>query len=396
MTTKFDRVILIVIDSVGCGELPDAADYGDRGSDTLGHIAQSMNGLHVPTMASLGLGRIVDLKVPEYKHLPLRGAYGRMAERSAGKDTTTGHWEMMGIILQKAFPTFPQGFPSELIAAFEAKIGRKTIGNKAASGTEIIKELGDEHVRTGSPIVYTSADSVFQIACHEDIIPLDGQYEICRQARELLTGDFAVGRVIARPFKGKSGAYARTPGRKDFSVVPFQETVLDRLKSNGLMVCGIGKIEDIFAGKGITDVIHSHGNQEGMRDTLSAVQNLKRRGLIFVNLVDFDMLYGHRNDAKGYAHALEEFDAWLPTLVRNMTPKDLLLITADHGNDPGDVSTDHTREYVPLLAYCLSCRQGVDLGTRSSFSDVGATILQTFNLPPLPAGKGFMTELQKP
>jgi phosphopentomutase len=388
-----ERVIILVMDSAGCGEMPDAPRYGDEGSDTLGHIASTQSGLDVPTLASLGLNRLVDLRTPAMKKVQVKGCYGRMAEASEGKDTTTGHWEMMGLITRKPLPTYPDGFPRELIAEYEKRIGRGTLGNKPASGTEIIKELGDEHVRTGKPIVYTSADSVFQVACHEKVVPIDELYRICQIARDMLTGDHAVGRVIARPFEGPAGKYARTPRRRDFSLKPLGPTLLDTLKSRGQMVYGVGKIDDIFATEGITEAAHSQGNVESMEETLRAVRERRQKGLIFTNLVDFDMLYGHRNDAKGYAQALKVFDAWLPSLLGAMTDKDVLMITADHGNDPTDVSTDHTREFVPILAWGPRCRPDTDLGTRKTFADLGATTAELLDVPNPANGESFASRI---
>jgi phosphopentomutase len=393
MSHGIGRVIVLVMDSAGCGEMPDAAEYGDQGANTLGHIASHLGGLPLPNLASLGLGRLVDLRVPALQDVSVQGCYGRMHEASRGKDTTTGHWEMMGVVVENPFPTYPKGFPSGIIAEFERRAGRKTLGNKAASGTEIIKELGDEHFRTGKPIVYTSADSVFQIACHEDVVPLEELYRICQSAREMLTGEHAVGRVIARPFAGKPGAFARTPRRRDFALKPFRPTVLDALKAAGRMVYGVGKIDDIFATQGITEAVHSQGNGESMRDTLAAVRERRDKGLIFTNLVDFDMLFGHRNDPKGYGEALKVFDAWLPELLAALTPEDVLMLTADHGNEATDVSTDHTREYVPLLAYGRNCRRGADLGIRKSFADLGATVADLLDVKTSTAGRSFAAEL---
>lgn len=372
------RAIIIVLDSVGIGELPDADRYGDVGSNTLGNIAAAVEGFKLPNLENLGLGYIDGMKGFERKVQPV-GSYGRMAEKSAGKDTTTGHWEMAGIILEKPFPVFHEGFPQEVIRWFEAAIGTKTLGNFAASGTEIIKQLGRQHVMTEYPIVYTSADSVFQIAAHEDIIPIDRLYEMCRIARDILKGDYAVGRVIARPFTGNEGSYARTDRRHDFSLKPIKGTVLDSISGKGLKVKAVGKIEDIFSGCGITDSVHIHGNMDGVDKTLDYLKQ-DFEGLIFTNLVDFDMLYGHRNDVGGYAKALTDFDNRIPELLGVMKDDDLLFVTADHGCDPTTSSTDHSREYVPLLVYGKNARKGVNLGTRASFTDIAQTLSDMFSI----------------
>jgi phosphopentomutase len=387
------RVVLIILDSVGIGELPDAHIYNDQGSNTLGNLAKALGGLALPNLESLGLGKLVDLRSPGNSQII--GSYGRMQERSPGKDTTTGHWEMAGIILARPFPVYPRGFPPELMREFEKRIGRKTLGNVAASGTEIIRQLGAEHIKTGFPIVYTSADSVFQIAGHEESFGLEELYRICGIARELLAGEHAVGRVIARPFTGaENDTFKRTTNRRDFSLVPPQPTVLDKLKENRLAVTGVGKIEDIFAGRGLTASFHIKNNEDGM-DRLSLVLDQTRdtSGLIFANLIDFDMLYGHRNDVKGYAQALREVDRRLPQLFGQLLPEDLLVITADHGCDPTTASTDHSREYVPLLVYKPGIRGNVDLGTRSTFADVGQSIAAYFGLSPLPQGTNFLPEI---
>lgn len=385
------RAIIIVLDSVGIGELPDAYKYGDTGSNTLGNIAASIPGFSLSNLQKLGLGNIDGIKGYESEKLP-EGSFGRMAERSAGKDTTTGHWELSGIVLDKPFPVFPDGFPRELMERYEQAIGRKTIGNKAASGTEIIKELGDHHVMTGSPIVYTSADSVFQIAAHEDIIPIEELYSFCSIARKILTGDYAVGRVIARPFTGKGGNYTRTDRRKDFSLEPIHDTILDRLSQNGFEVKAVGKIEDIFCGRGITESVHTHNNSDGIDRTLEFMKQ-KFDGLIFTNLVDYDMLYGHRNDIEGYAAALTEFDRRLPEILDCLSEGDVLFITADHGCDPTTESTDHSREYVPLLVTGKNILKGVNLGTRSSFSDLGQTIAEYFETAAIANGESFLNRI---
>lgn len=372
------RVIMIVLDSVGCGTCPDSYLYGDEGANTLNHIARDHGRLNLSNLTRLGLGHIPDLEYITPSKTVI-GAFGRMQELSAGKDTTTGHWELAGLRLKKAFPVFPDAFPLELIAKYEQLIGRKTIGNEVASGTEIISRLGDEHVKTGSPIIYTSADSVFQIAAHEEIIPIDELYDICLKARELLQGEYAVGRVIARPFTGVSGNYKRTSRRHDYSLEPLGETLLDRVKNAGLEVRAIGKIHDIFAGRGTTLKLPSSSNLEGIKLTLEQLKQ-EFSGLLFVNLVDFDMLYGHRNDVSGYAEALMEFDRKLPEIMETMRPDDLLLITADHGCDPTYPGTDHTREYVPALYWNHEFAEGIDLGTIRGFGSAAATAAQYLDL----------------
>ncbi|KKC30472.1 phosphopentomutase [Caldanaerobacter subterraneus] len=384
------RVILIVLDSVGVGELPDAYKFGDEGTNTLGHVVEK-TGIKLPTMEKLGLGNIIPLKTVAPNPNAI-GAYGKMAEKSAGKDTTTGHWEIAGLIVEKPFPTYPEGFPKEIIEEFEKRIGRKVLGNKPASGTEIIKELGEEHIKTGYPIVYTSADSVFQIATHEEVIPLEELYRMCEIAREILKGDHAVGRVIARPFIGSPGNFVRTANRRDFSLKPFGPTVLDMLKEAGYQVYAVGKIEDIFAGQGITDSVHTGNNDEGITATIEAMDAVKK-GIIFTNLVDFDMVYGHRNDVNGYAKALKHFDERLPEIMLRLKEEDLLIITADHGCDPTTPGTDHTREYVPLLVYSPSMKEGRDLGLRKTYADVAATIAEIFNVGPIRTGTSFLREL---
>lgn len=385
------RAIIVVMDSVGMGELPDAGRYGDRGSNTLGNIAAAIDGFRLPNLEKLGLGCIDGIKGAERVERPL-GSYGRMAEKSAGKDTTTGHWEMAGIILEKPFPVFPDGFPKDLIRRFETAIGTKTLGNYAASGTEIIKQLGRQHVMTEYPIVYTSADSVFQIAAHEDVIPIERLYEICRIAREMLQGEYAVGRVIARPFTGSEGSFTRTDRRHDFSLRPIKGTILDSIKEKGLKVKAVGKIEDIFAGAGITDSVHIHGNMDGVDKTLDYIRE-DFQGLIFTNLVDFDMLYGHRNDAMGYGRALTEFDKRVPELMGAMGDEDILIITADHGCDPTTPSTDHSREYVPLLLYGKKVKTGVNLGTRTSFADIAQTLSEMFSIDSNFSGNSFYRDV---
>ena len=379
--STLQRAILLVIDSGGVGEMPDADQYGDRGSDTIGHVASACGGLTLPTFQRLGLGNLHPVKGVDALSRP-EGCFGRMLESSAGKDTITGHWEMAGIITQIPFLTFPNGFPPEIIEPFERAIGRKTIGNKPASGTEIIAELGEQHMQTGYPIVYTSADSVFQIACHEEIIPVEELYQLCQVARDLLVGPFLVGRVIARPFVGSPGAFTRTYRRHDFAFDPPGETMVSRVSASGRVVTGIGKIKDIYNGVGITETHKMRNNLDGLETTLEVIKKDTRPGLIFTNLVDFDMLYGHRNDAAGYGQALLEMDRFLPRILEAMKPGDALFITADHGCDPTILtSTDHTREYVPIIAWGERLRSGVDLGVRGSFADLGSTILDGFGLP---------------
>lgn len=388
---KVKKCVCIVMDSVGIGALPDAARFGDEGSHTLGHVMEQ-TGIKLTNLCKLGLANIEDCGLPGRVDKPL-GCYAKAAEKFDGKDTTGGHWEMAGLVLDRPFPTFPNGFPKELMAQFEAAIGRKTLGNRAASGTKIIQELGDEHMRTGYPIVYTSADSVFQIAAHEQVIPPEELYEICHTARKLLQGPWRVGRVIARPFIGQSGQYVRTERRRDFSVKPPEDTMLDVLKKNGFETVGIGKIEDIFAQQGLTDIRHTTNNTDGIRATLAA-QKEAFSGLVFTNLVDFDMLYGHRNDVKGYAEALLEFDSALPEIIRALGPEDLLIITADHGCDPTTPSTDHSREYVPIVCTGPRLGRGVDLGIRDTFADISATILDFFGLPPMAHGTSFYAKIR--
>jgi len=365
------RAILIVLDSVGIGEMEDSCLYGDEGSNTLKNTAAAVGGLALPEMETLGLGNIEEIMGvnPVEK---AKGAFGKMKESSAGKDSTTGHWEMMGLVFNQPFPTYPQGFPSELIEKFERLIGRKTMGNLVASGTVIINELGDEHVRTGYPIVYTSADSVFQIAAHEEVIPLEELYDICKAARKLLKGKHGVGRVIARPFLGEAGNYIRTANRHDFSLEP-EKNVLDYIIESGQKVVGVGKINDLFAGKGLSENLPTRNNREGI-ETIIKTMKSEFAGLIFANLLDFDQLYGHRNDFEAYARALEEFDKSLADIMEAMLPEDILFISADHGCDPTTPSTDHSREYVPLLVYGPEIKAGVDLGTRDCFADLGQSI----------------------
>lgn len=386
------RIFLIVLDGVGIGELPDAGDYGDQGSNTLLHVAQTVPSIRLPQLERLGLGRILDLPGVRAVVDP-KGARARLAERSPGKDSTTGHWEIAGLVLERAFPTYPAGFPEELLSRFSERVGRGWIGNTAESGTAIIDRLGEQHQRSGDWIVYTSADSVFQIAAHEATVPLEELYAACRAAREMLTGEHAVGRVIARPFVGEPGAYRRTANRRDFSLEPPAPTLLDRLTEAGWPVIAVGKVDDLFAGRGITEALHTSSNAEG-EDILAELARKAGAGLVFANLVDFDTLYGHRNDPIGFARALEEFDDRLAEILGHLRTDDLCLITADHGNDPVTPSTDHSREYVPLLAAGARVRPGTDLGTRDTFADIGASIAQAFDLRPLAAGRSFLREIR--
>ena len=393
----FPRVIVIVLDSVGIGELPDASAYGDEGSNTLGNIARAVP-LRVPTLRSLGLGKVAAIGPPVTEP---RGAYGRMAEASPGKDSVTGHWEMMGVVLDRAFPTFPHGFPSDVIDEFERRIGRGTLGNVVASGTEIIERLGAEHLRTAKPIVYTSADSVFQIAAHEDVIPIKEQYRVCEIAFDLVARGMGVGRVIARPFIGEPGSFTRTANRHDYALEPRTETLLDRLTTRGTQVVSIGKINDLFAGRGIARATHTASDAEGMERLVETMDHVDQ-GFIFVNLVDFDSVYGHRNDVAGYAANLERFDAALARLLPRLRVTDLLMVTADHGNDPTTPSTDHSREYVPVMIIGGPdgrdgppkggpyVRRGVDIGTRKTFADLGQTLAANFDAGPLVHGTSFL------
>ena len=389
------RVAIIVLDSVGIGELPDAAKYGDEGSNTLVNIKKEYPEFSVPNMAELGIGNIEgeDICLLGKTDSP-KGCYAKMSEASNGKDTTTGHWEISGIVTENPFPTFTEtGFPKEVMDKFEKAIGRKTLGNISASGTAIINELGDEHVKTGYPIIYTSADSVFQIACHEDVIPVDELYKMCETAREILVGDYAVARVIARPFIGNgNGNYTRTERRKDFSLAPTSETILDLLKAEGKSVVAIGKIEDIFEHRGMTVTDHTTNNHDGIEKT---IEYLKKdfEGLIFTNLVDTDMIYGHRNDVKGYAEAVMYFDSKLPEIKSAMKDDDILIITADHGCDPTTPSTDHSREFVPLLVYGKNIKEGVNLGVRKQFSDIAATVAEYLGINETFGAESFLKDV---
>lgn len=390
MSVIFERAVLITLDGVGIGALPDAAAYGDAGANTLGHVAAACGGLQLPHLQAMGLGNLLEVQGVPPAAAPSAG-YGRMLERSAGKDTTTGHWELAGVIQYQPFATFPDGFPEPVIAAFRRETGLDPLGNCAASGTEILRRLGEEHLRSGRPIVYTSADSVFQIAAHEEVIPVARLYEICRTARRILD-PWKVGRVIARPFVGETAeSFRRTARRHDFSLPPTGETLLDRLVAAGLPVCAIGKIADIYCGRGISEKLASDGNADGMAKTLAALER-QPGGLIFTNLVDFDMLYGHRLDAAGFGAALEAFDRWLPQLQVALRETDLLLLTADHGCDPTTPGTDHTREAVPLLAWSPGMAGGGDLGVRESFADVAATLDDVFGVG-TGAGNSFLADL---
>ncbi len=387
----FKRIVVIVLDGVGVGEAPDAADYGDAGSNSIGNVAKVLGGIDLPNMQKLGLGNITEIiGVPPT--VAAEGGFGKMQPLSAGKDTMSGHWEMMGIYLPDPAPTYPDGFPDEIMDEFEEKIGRGTLANRPASGTEIIKELGEEHVRTGKPIVYTSADSVFQIAAHEDVIPVIELYEMCKIARGILKGKHAVGRVIARPFVGENAQnFMRTDNRRDFSRAPESDTVLDKAFAAGLDVWSVGKIDDIFVHRGITHKNHTLGNTESIKATLKHLEE-PFNGLLFVNLIEFDMIYGHRNDPQGYYGALKTFDNAIPEMMKRLSADDLVIISADHGVDPTTKSTDHSREFVPLLVFGPRVR-GVDLGIRKSFADVGATITENFTLEPPEIGTSFLHEL---
>ncbi len=390
---KTDRIIVIVLDGLGVGELPDAASYGDTGANTLEHVVGAIHRPSLPNLQRLGLMRMLpdaechgDASMPE-------GRFGKMGEISRGKDSTTGHWEMMGVITRKPFPTYPRGFPKNLIRRLEQRIGTKTLGNIVASGTAIIKDLGAQHLRTGYPIVYTSVDSVFQIAANESVVPLQKLYRICAVARRLLQGRHAMGRVIARPFTGKPGHFRRTPGRRDFTLPPPSPTVLDRIHRGGGRTIGIGKIGDLFSNRGLSRVIHTVGNADGIGKTAQAMRQEKKAKLIFTNLVDTDMLYGHRNDTAGYYRCLREFDRALPTILAALAPNDILFISSDHGCDPTTPGTDHTREYVPLLVTGPALRGNVSLGTRKTLADLGQTVLELLGYPKMKEGQSFAREL---
>lgn len=393
MSYTYKRVFLIVMDSVGIGEAPDAEKFGDLGSNTLGHIAERMNGLKMPNMAKLGLSNIAEIKGVEKAVKPL-AYYTKMEEASVGKDTMTGHWEIMGLNIDTPFQVFPEGFPAELISELESKTGRKIIGNKPASGTEILDELGKEHLETGALIVYTSADSVLQIAAHEEIVPLDELYKICEIARELtLDEKYMVGRVIARPFLGSPGEFKRTANRHDYALKPFGRTVMNELKDSGYDVLAIGKISDIYDGEGVTQSLRTVSNMDGM-DKLLDTLNMDFTGLSFLNLVDFDALFGHRRDPIGYGKALEEYDARLTEVFEKLSEDDLLIITADHGNDPVHHGTDHTREYVPLLVYSKRFSEGKELPLRKTFADIGAAVAENFQVKMPNFGTSFLKELK--
>ena len=388
------RAILVVLDSVGVGELQDAKSYGDEGSHTLDHVYKACNGLEIKELEKLGLGNIEGVNEPKKCSKPV-GAYGRCKEASKGKDTVTGHWEIAGVILEKPLNTYPEGFSEEIIEEFKKRANVKGIlGNVVASGTQIIEELGEEHVKTGYPIIYTSADSVFQIAAHEDVISVEKLYEMCQVARDMLVDKWAVGRVIARPFIGEAPNFKRTSNRRDYSLDPFNKTMLEYLKENNLEVAAVGKIEDIYNRKGITSAVHTKNNMDGVDKTLDYMDTIKE-GLIFTNLVDFDMLYGHRNDPKGYGKALEDFDNRLQEIYSKMTDEDIFIITADHGCDPTTSSTDHSREHIPVLVYGKNVKPGVNIGTRERFSDIGKTILDFFNVKNELVGDSFFNKIME-
>ncbi len=387
-----DRVFLIVMDSLGVGEMHDAADYGDEGSHTLGNIIKELDGLNIPNLVQLGIGNIKGIDIPYNEPSPI-GNFGKASEVSKGKDTTTGHWEIAGIQLTDPFPVYPDGFPPEVMDAFHQAIDNNSLWNKPASGSEIINVLGDEHVKTGKVIVYTSADSVFQIAAHEDIVSLDDLYRYCEAARRILQGKHGVGRVIARPFVGSSGNYIRTKNRKDFSLPPVGPTILDVLTEKGIPTIGVGKISDIFAGRGLQNSLSAKTNEEGIEVILQLI-NSDTKGLVFVNLIDFDMLYGHRNDVKGYGASIEALDKRIPELLKALNDNDVLILTADHGCDPTTPSTDHSREYVPVLVYGKSLKKGVDLGILNSFSDIGATVLDLFGVESKLEGSSFLSDIK--
>ncbi len=386
------RVVLIVLDSVGVGEMPDAQMYGDKGSHTLDHTFEACNGLNIPNLKKLGLGNIEGVKALG-KEESIIGAFGKGSEKSIGKDTVTGHWEIGGVILDKPLNTYPDGFSDKIINEFKEKAKIDGIlGNKVASGTAIIEELGEEHVKTGYPIIYTSADSVFQIAAHEEVVGLDNLYKMCEIAREMLVGEDVVGRVIARPFVGEVGSFKRTSNRRDYALDPFGKTALEYIKENGMSVAAVGKIEDIYNGKGVTEAVHIKNNMDGVDKTLEYMDKIDN-GLIFTNLVDFDMLYGHRNDPKGYGKAIEDFDGRLNEIYSKLRDEDILIITADHGCDPTTESTDHSREYIPILVYGKQVKGGTELGIRDSFTDIGKSILDYLGIDNNLEGKSFINEI---
>ncbi|MFO7815051.1 MAG: phosphopentomutase [Halanaerobiales bacterium] len=390
---KIKRVVLIVLDSVGIGELPDAEEYGDLGANTLVHTAEAVDGFELPNLEKLGLGKIEDISGVD-SNLKSWGVYSKMKEKSVGKDTTTGHWELAGLISERPFPVYPNGFPQEVIKSFEEAIGRKVLGNKPASGTVIIEELGKAHLESGKPIVYTSADSVFQIAAHQDLIPVQELYEMCETARDILQGEHGVARVIARPFLGELGSLKRTDHRKDFSLPPPEDTVLDKLKDNGIPVLAVGKIEDIFSNQGITSSNHTVNNMDSVEALIDFLEQDKK-SFIFANLVEFDMIFGHRRNPKGYAEALKDFDIRLPEILDNLNENDMLIITADHGCDPTFKGTDHTREYVPLLVFGDKVKEDYKLQVRESFADIAATISEVFNLASFKNGESFLNKILK-
>lgn len=390
---NYRRAIVIVLDGVGAGEAPDAQDYGDVGANSLSNVARAVGGLQMPNLEKYGWGYITPMEGVRRVENPA-GAYGRLIPTSVGKDSITGHWELMGVFLTSALPTYPDGFPQELLDEFKRRTGYDVLGNKPASGTEILKELGEEHMRTGKPILYTSADSVFQIAAHEEIIPLERLYEICRISRDMLTGEHAVGRVIARPFLGSSAdTFKRTTNRRDFPLDPIADTMMDKLIASGRSVYATGKIDDLFAGRGITVTSHSEDNHSS---TVAMLEFLEKdfEGLLFTNLVEFDMIYGHRNDARGYADALEAFDRRVPDILARLRPGDVVMVVADHGVDPTTPGTDHSRECSPLLVFGPNVRAGVDLGDRGAYSDVAATLAEIFDLEPPSRGKSFLADIQ--
>jgi len=390
----FRRAIVIVLDGVGAGEAPDAQDYGDVGTNSLGNVAREVGGLKMPNLERFGWGYITPMEGVRRVENPA-GAYGRLIPTSVGKDSITGHWELMGVFLTSALPTYPDGFPQELLDEFKRRTGYDVLGNKPASGTEILKELGEEHMRTGKPILYTSADSVFQIAAHEEIIPLERLYEVCRISRDMLTGEHAVGRVIARPFLGNSAeTFKRTTNRRDFPLDPIADTIMDKLVASGRSVYATGKIDDLFAGRGITVTSHSEDNHSS---TMSMLEFLEKdfEGLLFTNLVEFDMIYGHRNDARGYADALEAFDSRVPDILARLRPGDVVMVVADHGVDPTTPGTDHSRECSPLLVFGPNVRPNVDLGDRHAYSDVAATLAEMFDLEPPTRGDSFLADIQQ-
>ena len=390
---EMKRAIWIVLDSVGMGAMPDSEQYGDRNVNTIGHTYEQANGLDLKNMISYGLGNIEGMQVLPKTAQP-KGSFSRLGELSKGKDTTTGHWEMVGVYTEVPFPTYPNGFPKEVMEAFEEAIGTKTLGNCTASGTAIIEELGEEHIKTGYPIIYTSADSVFQIAAHQEVIPLEKLYEMCEIARKILTGKHEVARVIARPFEGENGKFSRTPNRRDYAISPPKPNLLTYCEGAKVPVIAVGKIEDIFNKQGVSVAIHTKDNADGIQTTLECMEKYPE-GLIFTNLVDFDMKWGHRRNAEAYGKGLEAFDAALPQIVAAMKEDDLLIITADHGCDPTAPGTDHTREYVPLLVIGHNVKEGVDLGTRKSFADIGQTLCEYFDLPSLKIGESFLKNILK-